>query len=360
MKVGMVFSPMFPSDTASFGVGLAEQMGLDSVWTVDHLMGTFHPDLWAETGFGALGGDPDAYLDPFCLIAALGQSTAMPFGTCVTDSLRRGAADLARSALTLNHLCRGGFKLGIGSGEAENLVPFGYPFERPVARTESLLRELRQLLDEGTFPGTRGRMGLPLENGNGRPEVWLAAHGPRMLRLAGQYADGWLPAFITSAGEYAEKRAIMAGHAAAAGRPLPQCGFEPFMLLGESKARLAEQFELEPMAKLFALFREGEHWARHGVEHPLGERSRGFIDVVVHDLDPEMLRELAPRIPFELLSDIIFMGSVEEIAAELAPFAQAGVEHLMIASLTGIVGGAAEFQTRMAELPRLAALLKEL
>src|SRR5271170_2554090 len=115
MKVGMVFSPMFPSATAAFAVGLAEQMGLDSLWTVDHLMGTFHPDLWSETGYGSGGGDPDAYLDPFCLIAALGQSTALPFGTCVTDSLRRGAADLVRSALSLNHLCRGGFKLGIGS-----------------------------------------------------------------------------------------------------------------------------------------------------------------------------------------------------------------------------------------------------
>jgi cytochrome P450 len=32
----------------------------------------------------------------------------------------------------------------------------------------------------------------------------------------------------------------MAGHAAKAGRPVPECGFQPFTLLGESKAKLRE------------------------------------------------------------------------------------------------------------------------
>jgi phthiodiolone/phenolphthiodiolone dimycocerosates ketoreductase len=355
MKVGLVFSPMFPSATAAFAVSQADELGLDSLWTIDHLMGTVHPDLWPVPE-----SDPDGYLDPFCLIAALGQSTAIPFGTCVTDSLRRGAADMARTALSLNHLCRGGFKLGIGSGEAENLIPFGYSFERPVGRTEELLPKLRQLLDDGTYPGTHGRMGLPLENETGRPEIWLAAHGPRMLRLAGQYADGWIPAFISSPEQYASKREIMAGHAAAAGRPVPQCGLQPFTILGESKARLQEMFEAEPVAKLFALFREGEHWERHGLEHPLGNESRGFVDVVVHDLDPEMLRDLAPRIPFELLEDVIFMGNAQEIAEQLAPFGPAGLEHLIVANMTGIVGGAEEFMARVAEFPRLIELLRQI
>ena len=58
--------------------------------------------------------------------------TDRPFGISVTDATRRGAADLARTALTLNDLNPGGFILGIGSGEAESLLPFGYPFDKPV------------------------------------------------------------------------------------------------------------------------------------------------------------------------------------------------------------------------------------
>jgi phthiodiolone/phenolphthiodiolone dimycocerosates ketoreductase len=59
--------------------------------------------------------------------AALGPTTDLPLGLAVTDGIRRGAPDVARSALTLQQMCKGGFNLGIGSGEAENLVPFNYP-----------------------------------------------------------------------------------------------------------------------------------------------------------------------------------------------------------------------------------------
>ncbi|MGI9146960.1 MAG: hypothetical protein ACR2IK_10480 [Chloroflexota bacterium] len=54
--------------------------------------------------------------------------------------------------------------MGIGSGEAENLVPFGYPYERPVAVTEAFLQILRHLLDTGRMPFGPGRIGLPLES----------------------------------------------------------------------------------------------------------------------------------------------------------------------------------------------------
>jgi phthiodiolone/phenolphthiodiolone dimycocerosates ketoreductase len=323
-------------------------------------MGTFHPDLWAETGFATPGSDPDAFFDPFALIGALGQKTSIPFGIGVTDTMRRGAADLARSALTLHHLCRGGFKLGIGSGERENLVPFGYSFEKPVGRCEEVLGALRSLLDGGRFPGTHGRIGLPRESEAGRPEIWVAGHKPRMLRLTGQFGDGWFPAWAMTPEEYGEKRETIARHADAAGRPAPESGFQPFTILGESLERLEEQFEQEPLGKLFALFAHGEVWARHGLEHPLGEECQGIVDVVVHDLDAQRLRELAPRIPFSLMRDIVIMGGPEEIAAQLEPFAREGAEHIILANMTGIVGGADEFMARLADFPRLGAAIREL
>jgi phthiodiolone/phenolphthiodiolone dimycocerosates ketoreductase len=294
------------------------------------------------------------------LIAALGQKSSLPFGVGVTDATRRGAADLARTAFSLQHMCRGGFKLGIGSGEAENLVPFGYPFERPVSRCEEVLVQLRELFETGTFPGTNGRSGLPRESDAGRPEIWVAGHGPRMLRLTGQYGDGWFPAFVASPEEYAEKRAVIAGHAQTAGRRAPEMGLQPFTILGESRDQLEALFEAEPLVRLFGLFLPHAHWARHGLEHPLGRDCRGFIDVVVHDLDPEWLRELAPTVPFEFLSDTILMGSPDEIAARLEPYARAGAEHVILANMTGVVGGQAEFTARIPDFPRLAAKLREL
>ena len=43
-------------------------------------------------------------------------------------------------------MCKGGFNLGIGSREAENLVPFNYPYDRPVAALERFLKVLRHIL----------------------------------------------------------------------------------------------------------------------------------------------------------------------------------------------------------------------
>jgi phthiodiolone/phenolphthiodiolone dimycocerosates ketoreductase len=360
MKVGMVFSPMYPSATAGFGVQQAEALGADSLWTADHLMGLFHEEIHPQTGFGTPGSDPDGFLDPFCLTAALGQSTQIPFGMCVTDSERRGAADLARTAFTLQHLCRGGFKLGIGSGEAMNLTPFEYPFDRPVGRTEELLERLRHLFDTGRFPGTDGRIGVPRESEAGRAEIWLAAHGPRMLRLTGTYADGWLPAFVASPGAYADKAAAIEAHARDAGRPRPELGFQPFTLLGESLERLEEQFEQQPLSKLYALFVDGATWRRHGVEHPLGVEARGFVDVMPHAIDPELQRELAPTIPFSLLREAMIMGSAEEIAAQLEPYARAGCEHVILANMTGLVGGPEEYGARAGDFPRLIGALHEM
>lgn len=37
-----------------------------------------------------------------------------------------------------------------------------------------------------------------------------------------------------------------------------------------------------------------------------------------HDLDPDELRELAPRIPMELVEELMFIGNATEIAERLA------------------------------------------
>ncbi len=92
------------------------------------------PRCGSDIPLSDLAADPDAFYDPFCYGAVVGTMTDKPFGISVTDATRRGAADLARTALTLNDLNPGGFILGIGSGEAESLVPFGYPFDTPGRR----------------------------------------------------------------------------------------------------------------------------------------------------------------------------------------------------------------------------------
>jgi phthiodiolone/phenolphthiodiolone dimycocerosates ketoreductase len=361
VRVGITLPAQFPFGSTEQLLPAFEQVGFDSYWAPDHILGVFHPGLWKDIPLSDLAADPDAFYDPFCYGARVGTMTNLPYGISVTDATRRGAADLARTALTLNDLIPGGFILGIGSGEAESLVPFGYPFERPVSILEDVLVELRSLLDHGVMPTGVGRMGLPLEaEGRGRPAVWVAGHAPRMLRLTGQYGDGWIPAWAMEPAEYSEKLQIITQHATAAGRPRPVASLLPFVIFAESVERAEEMFENEPLGKLFGLFAMGSLWEAHGLTHPLGNDSRGFIDVVLHSLDPDELRDIAPLIPFEMVQQVLFIGNSQELAGQFEAYARAGLEHVVLANLTGVVGGMSEIMARAMELPMLKAALSEL
>jgi phthiodiolone/phenolphthiodiolone dimycocerosates ketoreductase len=359
MKVGLMIVPYHPMSTIRFGLSQAEELGVESVWVPDHLQGPFHPALWPDMAGSVVSADPDSWYDSFVCLGAIGGESNLPMGTCVTDTARRRAADVARTALTLHHLCNGGFRLGLGAGEAENLIPFGYDFSAPVSTAEEFLIELRALLDHGAMPGgMSGRVGLPRErDGVGRPTVWLAGHGPRMLRLTGEHADGWLPAWPMSPSVYAERRGVIADHARRAGRPDPVSGLFVPVIIGESREYLAELMKKEPLAKLSALMCSAEVWAEYGLEHPTGPGSRGMVDLVLHEMDPDMLRELAPTIPFELVEEFTFMGNDEEVADRLASFCDAGLELVVLADTTGAVGGLDEIA---ANAGRFANLVSEL
>ena len=362
MKVGMALPAQYPFASTEAMLPMYEQMGADSYWAPDHILGVFHPGLWKDIPLSTVAADPDAFYDPFCYGAVAGRMTMKPYGISVTDATRRGAADLARTALTLNDLIPGGFILGIGSGEAESLLPFGYPFDKPVARLEQVLVELRSLLDHGVMPdGGVGRMGLPLTlPGKKGPAVWIAGHGDRMLRLTGQYGDGWIPAWWMTPEEYGTKRKVIADHALVARRPTPECSLLPFVLFAESQDKAAEMFEREPLGKLFGLFAMGHIWEKYGLKHPLGNDSKGFVDVIIHDLSADDLRDLAPTIPFEMVKQVLFVGNAAELAGQFEAYARNGLEHVVLANITGVVGGMDEIMTRAADLPALKAALSDL
>ena len=361
MRVGINLPAQFPFASTEMVMEAYEQAPFESYWAPDHILGVFHPGLWGDIPLSTVAADPDAFYDPFCYGARLAPMTDRPFGISVTDSTRRGAADLARTALTLNDLLPGGFILGIGSGEAESLVPFGYPFDKPVSVLEDVLVELRSLLDTGRMPEGPGRMGLPLEaEGRGKPEVWVAGHGPRMLRLTGQYGDGWIPAWWMTPEEYGAKLATITEHAEAAGRERPTASLLPFVLFAESTEKAAEMFEAEPLGKLFGLFAMGSMWEANGLTHPLGNDSKGFIDVIIHELDPDELRDLAPTIPFEMVQQVLFIGNAEELGTQFEAYARNGLEYMVMANITGVVGGMDEIMARAMDLPQLLGVLGEL
>jgi len=113
---------------------LADKLGYDSVWSMDHT----NVPQW-----------PNAIVnDAWILLAAASQVTRnVMLGTCVTDAVRRHPSTVALQTITLDRISKGRAILGIGAGEAQNINDFGIQWDKPVSRLEEQLQVIRLLFE---------------------------------------------------------------------------------------------------------------------------------------------------------------------------------------------------------------------
>ncbi|WP_376794825.1 LLM class flavin-dependent oxidoreductase [Thermogemmatispora sp.] len=160
-----------------------------------------------EAGLDLIGIQDHPYnagfLETWTLIAALAQATQrVRFFPNVANLPLRPPLMLAKAAATLDLLSGGRIELGLGTGAfAEGIVAMGGP-RRNAGEAVAALEEAVQLIRrfwsgesslrfEGRYYSARGTRPGP------RPAhaigIWLGAYRPRMLRLTGRLADGWIP-----------------------------------------------------------------------------------------------------------------------------------------------------------------------
>ncbi|HEX9175148.1 MAG TPA: LLM class flavin-dependent oxidoreductase, partial [Mycobacterium sp.] len=121
-----------------------------SIWLPDHMVSFWPDSIWTPefTDLATVSPSPHRNLDGMAVAAAAAVLTRnVPIATSVVDTVRRHPSLLAQSALTIDHLAKGRFILGLGSGETENTVPYGFDFNKPVARFEEALKVIRLLWD---------------------------------------------------------------------------------------------------------------------------------------------------------------------------------------------------------------------
>lgn len=187
------------------------ELGLSVVPTVDGLGTTIRLVRRAEVlGFDLVGVQDHPYqrnfVDAFGLIGHLLAHTerirAFPD---VANLPLRPPAVLAKLATTLDFLSSGRFELGLGAGGyLDPIRAMGGPNYTP-AQSLDALREAVQVIRKVwstnrsvSFDGDY----YHLDNyrpGPAAPHpigIWLGARGPRMLRLTGEVADGWVPSLF--------------------------------------------------------------------------------------------------------------------------------------------------------------------
>src|SRR6201993_2185164 len=214
MDTALVSRPAVNSLTrANYMAAVANRV--DSFWVPDHRNALFPRSIWAPKYCGAARLVPraDASLEPWTMLghlAARNRLGRLRLGVSVTDTGRRTPAVTAQAAATLHLLTRGRAILGIGTGEREGNEPYGVDWSKPVARFEEALAAMRALWnsngqlvsrDSEWFPLRNASFTLPPYKGTW-PEIWIASHGPRMLRATGRYADAWFPVGILSPEQY--------------------------------------------------------------------------------------------------------------------------------------------------------------
>lgn len=166
----------------------AEKLGYSSVWVAE--------------AYGS---------DAVTVLTWLGtQTKTIGLGTGILQMFARTPGMTAMTAATLDTLTEGRLLLGLGlSGPQVVEGWYGQKYDRPLERTREYVDLVRKILRREVIDHQGEVYQLPLPDSQGKPlkliirplresiPIYLAAIGPKNVALAGEIADGWLPAFFS-------------------------------------------------------------------------------------------------------------------------------------------------------------------
>ena len=141
-----------------------------------------------------------SYHDPFVLFGFLsGCTQRIGFAVGVLILAQRQAVLVAKQAASLDVLCGGRFRLGIGVGWNEvEFIGLNENFRNRGKRSEEQVRVMQALWAEPhvSFAGDFHRIddaGINPRPASGRVPIWYGGHADATFRRAAKYGDGFMP-----------------------------------------------------------------------------------------------------------------------------------------------------------------------
>jgi alkanesulfonate monooxygenase SsuD/methylene tetrahydromethanopterin reductase-like flavin-dependent oxidoreductase (luciferase family) len=243
--------------------------------------------------------------DAWTVIAGLAARTStLRLGTLVTPVTFRQPAVVANAVATADHISAGRIELGLGSGWMDREhEAFGFPFPEPRIRRQMLAEQLeivhRLWTEERvTFRGNH----YTLENAPGRPKPVQSPHPPIVVGAgatrgsaipAARFADEYNTAWIAHPREFPDMRARV--------------------------VRACDEVGRDPGTMRFSI---AIHCVVGATHDEAMDRARQIYELRPRD---EIFDEW-----FATFSECRPVGSVDEVAAALRPYAEAGADRLMI------------------------------
>jgi probable F420-dependent oxidoreductase len=224
MLRGSITRPEFVSDL----VELLEECGVESVWTVEHVVvAENYEPLYPYSPDGRMpGGDADiAMPDPLEWLAFAAACTReLRLGTSVMIASQHSAAILAKRVATLDSLSRGRVVLGVGLGwQKEEYAAIGVPYRDRGRRLDETIEAMRVLWEPG--PSTYLGRHVSFERVHCDPKPFRAEGVPIVIggsseaaaRRAGRLGDGFYP-YVISPDDLAKRLETIRAAAREAGR----------------------------------------------------------------------------------------------------------------------------------------------
>lgn len=298
-----------------------EKHGFDSVLIDDHLL---------------YGTEAAAAPEPFTTVAAIAAGTRkIRVGIAVTDMVRRHPAIIAQTLATLSNQFPKRIFLGLGAGDPMNQTPFGFSAEHRVGMLNEGLQTIRQLwnsiMDKPV--NFKGRFftlnNAYLQAGQEKqpvPPIYLAAFGPRMLKLTGESADGWIPHCHTPT-TYKEDLDTITASARQAYRDLDKFSQAYYTLASISKNRAeADRNVLGPAKYFLALIPEALKKIDPSANHP----GRIWEKLSNPKEQRETIRKIAADIPESDAYNTVLHGTAEDCIEQIESYQKTGCREFML------------------------------
>jgi F420-dependent oxidoreductase-like protein len=296
----------------------SERLGYDSVWVGE-----------------PYGNDAATVLAWFA-----GGTSRIRLGSSILAIPGRTATMTAQTAATVDAISGGRLLLGLGtSGPQVSEGWHGVRFDRQLQRTREYIEVVRMALRREVVRYDGETIQLPLPGGPGkalklimRPvrgevPIYLAALGPKNVKLCGEVADGWLPLWWAPAHAARLAEPLHEGQDAA-GRERGSVKIVPNVMVRIDSNEQAARDLMRPMLALYV----GGMGSREKNFYNRLIASYGFEDVArrVQNLYLDGHHaEAAALIPDDLVDLVCLCGAPGRVVDRLRAYAHAGAYTLM-------------------------------
>jgi probable F420-dependent oxidoreductase len=179
---------------------LAEQAGVESVWTFEHVIIPLEYDSrYPYNASGRMASEPETnYVDPLLALTAIAaETTTLRLGTGVNILSQANPLLMAKQVASLDFVSKGRFMLGAGIGWLqEEFAAMGTPFERRGARFDDYIQAMRKVWSgdvvehESEFLSWHNFKSYPVPVQTPLP-VHIGGNKGKAFERVARYGNGW-------------------------------------------------------------------------------------------------------------------------------------------------------------------------